>query len=108
MKNSKGRSDHLGFTVVITSTIVLTSCAAWNEPSRVETDFGQSVRAMVAAQIYDVQAAQNPSLEVPPLQGTAADAGIYGYAGAASQARQQRTDSTGSPLPIVGIATDSK
>jgi len=79
-------------------------CAAWNEPARVEKDFGNSVRAMIAEQIYAPEAAQYPSLEVPSLDGTAASSGIAGSAAAAEEARNPRVRRTASPIPVTGEA----
>jgi hypothetical protein len=47
---------------------MLVGCATVTEPVVIESDFGNSVEQMAAAQFYDPQAALNPSLE--PVKGT--------------------------------------
>lgn len=90
-------------TMVAGALMLLTGCAAWNEPARVEKDFGHSVRLMIAEQIYDPKAAQYPTADVPVHDGAAADAAVSGYGIAATEARVERREQVGSPLPIVGI-----
>lgn len=50
---------------VIFSLSTLAGCAI-TEPARVDEDFGNSVRNMIDAQIYNPEAARNPPTE-PPL-----------------------------------------
>ncbi len=54
----------LGFV----AAMLLAGCAmtASTDPTRVENDFGNSVRQMVDGQIYDTKAARKPATE-PPL-----------------------------------------
>ena len=83
----------------------LSSCT-WYETPRVESDFGVSVRQMVAAQIYDPKAASEPSLFGPDAHtGDAANIAVEAYLRASAQARVQRSRTSGSPIPIVGTAT---
>lgn len=52
---------------LILLTMLLSGCASTaNEPTRVQEDFGQSVRQMTNAQIYDPAAARKP-LNEPPM-----------------------------------------
>lgn len=88
--------------------LLLTGVAgcSWHEPTRVEDDFGKSVRLMIAEQLYDPEAAVEPALDGPDgLDGNAAQSSIDGYFSASQQARTQRTKTVGSPIPVVGTAT---
>jgi len=61
--------NHTGKTLASGSLLALlltTGCAITQEPARVDEDFGNSVRNMVDAQIYNPAAAQNPPVN-PPL-----------------------------------------
>lgn len=87
---------------------MLSSCA-WNEPTRVEKDFGNSVRSMIAEQLYDPQTARQPQRTAPEtLSGAAALSAIEGYNAAARGAREQRVRQTGSPLPVVGTVSGTE
>lgn len=50
--------------ILTVSALLLAGCAT-TDPSRVEADFGNSVRQMTSAQILDPAAAQNPPTELP-------------------------------------------
>ena len=50
---------------VVTACLTLAACVT-TDPTRVEEDFGNSVRHMVNAQIYDPEAARNPP-KAPPM-----------------------------------------
>lgn len=77
------------------------------EPTRVQEDFGTSVRQMVAEQIYDPTTAHNPEALGPTtLGGNAAGASIDGYQKASEQARRERTRTVGSPIPAVGTTSE--
>ena len=101
MMNVKTRTTSLAFL----GLSALSSCA-WYETPRVDADFGVSVRQMIAEQIYDPEVASEPALYGPDAHtGDAADSAIEAYLRASAEARVQRSRTTGSPLPIVGIAT---
>lgn len=90
------------------TALLLTGVAgcSWHEPTRVQDDFGKSVRLMIAEQLYDPEAAIEPELAGPDgLNGNAAQSAINGYISASQQARTQRTKTVGSPIPVVGTAT---
>ena len=88
--------------------LLLGGCS-FQDPSRVESDFGVSVRSMVSAQIYDPEAAAEPAVLGPAtLGGVAATAAVDGYQNASRDARVERQRSTRSPLPIVGITSGSE
>jgi len=50
----------------VLALLLTAGCAITQEPARVDEDFGNSVRNMVDAQIYNHAAAQNPPVD-PPL-----------------------------------------
>ena len=52
--------------LVLIAALCLTVGCASTDATRVESDFGKSVRNMVQSQIYDPKAAQNPRID-PPL-----------------------------------------
>lgn len=81
------------------------SACAFQDPKRVENDFGNSVRLMVAEQIYDPAAAQNPAPNLPPLIGDAATTSISTYGTAGRQSRAERTRQAQSVVPISGAAS---
>ena len=61
-------------TSVLALFALIIGCAS-TDPQRVEDDFGNSVRHMVDAQIYDREAAANPSTEaVTGMDGVQAEA----------------------------------
>ena len=65
-------------------SLVLGGCS-FNDASRVEADFGNSVRQMVEEQIYDKQAASNPSEEVMAIDGVILDNSMKVYRGEAEK-----------------------
>ena len=95
--------------IVYTSTALLFTAmvgCSWHEPTRVENDFGKSVRLMIAEQLYDPEAAVEPSLAGPEgLDGSAAIFSIDGYVTASQEARIERTKTAGSPIPVVGTTS---
>lgn len=50
--------------VFILMSVFVTGCSS-TDPTRVEADYGNSVRNMIEAQIYDPEAANNPPSEPP-------------------------------------------
>lgn len=94
-----------GYTALALLLVALIGCS-WHEPSRVEADFGKSVRLMIAEQLYDPDAAVNPAVAGPQtLDGNAAQSSINGYVSASEQARIERTKTIGSPIPVVGTTS---
>ncbi len=83
------------------------SSCAFQDPKRVEDDFGNSVRTMIAEQIYDPAVAQTPSPNVPGLLGDAATTSLDTYGAAGRQTRNERTRNAQSAVPISGTASDS-
>ena len=68
------------------------------DPSRVEEDFGKSVRQMVAAQIADPEAASNPDLDGPDLlDGVAGEYSVDAYR---DRAKGESADSNNSGITI--------
>lgn len=60
--------------------LLVTVTACTGKPVRVESDFGNSVHNMTEAQMYDPEAARNPSAELPGgLDGAKGDAVIDAY-----------------------------
>lgn len=95
------------FSVSAIATGLMLGGCAWNETPRVDQDFGNSVRLMIAEQLYDPEAAREPELAAPDsLDGDAAVSAIKGYGTASSEARVERTRTTGSPIPVVGTISD--
>ena len=92
--------------LVSTSGLLITACSSWTEPARVEADFGNSVRNMIAEQIYDPEAAQRPDAGVPLGDGISSINGVNGFQQAGSEARVERIEQSGSPIPVVGITSD--
>lgn len=91
---------------MLIGTVLLISGCAWNETSRVDTDFGNSVRNMVAEQIFDPEVAHDPPILGPStLPGYAAKAAVDGQSTAASEARVQRERSERSPIPVTGVTS---
>ncbi len=65
--------------VAFTAAVLLAGCAS-TDATRVEEDFGTSVRQMVDAQIYDPEAAKNPRKDPPMgLDGVQAEAVLDVY-----------------------------
>ena len=97
--------NYFGFTALALVPIAIVGCS-WSEPTRVENDFGKSVRLMIAEQLYDPGAAMEPAPEGPEeLNGSAALSSVNGYITASQQARTQRTSTDGSPIPVVGTTS---
>lgn len=66
-------------TYFFLATLLVSGCSFQN-PTRVENDFGVSVRTMVAAQIYDPEAAAEPAILGPEtLGGDAAQISVDRY-----------------------------
>jgi type IV pilus biogenesis protein CpaD/CtpE len=60
--------------------IVMTLAACTGRAARVESDYGNSVNNMIEAQMYDPEAARNPSADLPGgLDGAKADHAIEAY-----------------------------
>ena len=64
----------INFTILKTPTpylyaislLLLTGCAKWSsDPTRLQADYGQSVRSMVNNQIYNPSKSQNPAALAP-------------------------------------------
>lgn len=53
------------FSFVALWVICLGGCTASTDPIQVENDYGNSVRQMIDAQIYDPAAVHNPPTQVP-------------------------------------------
>lgn len=69
------------YRVVVVAMLSATGCSS-TDPVRVEEDFGNSVRNMVNAQIYNPNAAKNPPAEPPlALDGEKADKVLEAYRG---------------------------
>lgn len=62
------------------SFLALGGCSFY-DASRVDADFGNSVRQMVDEQIYDKQAASNPSEDVMEIDGVIQDNNMKVYRG---------------------------
>ena len=94
--------------VAASAAFVMSGCA-WHDTNRVDSDFGHSVRQMVAEQIVDLEAAHEPAVYGPSaFSGNVADSSVSGYEKAASEARVQREKNTRSPIPIVGIISGTE
>ena len=90
------------------AAMIISGCA-WHEPTRVQDDFGNSVRTMIAEQLYDANVAREPLIGGPDtLAGSAAASSVGGYEVASKEARLQRSRTTGSPIPVVGTISDTK
>lgn len=97
--------------MAVAAAALLGGGCAWHEPSRVEEDFGNSVRQMVQEQIYDPRAASEPAAGGPDLlDGTTADIVVDGYRGAAGEARTFRQQTPNNPVPVTarGRGADSE
>lgn len=55
---------YIGYTALTLLLVAMAGCS-WHEPTRVENDFGKSVRLMIAEQLYDPEAAVEPAPEGP-------------------------------------------
>lgn len=99
---------HLKVKTVLFSALFLYGCS-WNEPVKVEDDFGHSVKAMIAGQLFDPAIAASPNALAPDtIDGETADSTIKSYRTAAEQARTQRSRNTSSPIPVVGTTTGNE
>lgn len=73
--------------LLLMSGLAIAGCTS-TDPGRVENDFGESVRQMIDAQLYNPEAAVDPSLiGVDTLDGTSAAIAIDNY-----RKRSQRGD----------------
>lgn len=71
------------------SMVLLSTACSSTDARRVEKDFGNSVRQMVQAQIYDPQIAHQPPILGPNLlDGVAGSESVTGYREAAETTRQ--------------------
>ena len=87
-------------TAAIGMALGLSGCII--DPTHVEDDFGNSVRQMVAAQIYDPEAATMPDPEPPLLvDGVAASQSVIGYREDAK--REDRTASSTDRVRILSV-----
>jgi type IV pilus biogenesis protein CpaD/CtpE len=82
---------------------LLTGCSS-TDPVRVEQDFGNSVHHMIQAQIYNPQAARNPSTVPPaaldgPMAGNALD--VYRKDVAKPSQGNQGSQKSGLPMNIL-------
>lgn len=94
--------------ITMSTTVLLISSCGWHDTTRVDSDFGTSVRLMVAEQIYDPEAAHAPAVLGPStLKGNVADSAIEGYEKAAKEARVQRVKIPNSPIPVVGVTSSA-
>ncbi len=59
------RMKTLAFSPMIMLAALLAAGCASTDPTRVEEDFGKSVRHMVKAQTLNPQAAENPATDLP-------------------------------------------
>lgn len=90
------------------STLLVITACTFPDPSRVEADFGNSVRNMVAEQIYDPAIASDPELFGPDeLAGDVAAASVANYEAASREARRDRGRTPNSPLPVVGTVSET-
>jgi hypothetical protein len=64
------------FLLVIIVMLGLNCCAEWSStPTRVQSNYGESVRSLVSNQIYNPQKAKNPATLAPDgMEGNKADA----------------------------------
>ncbi len=66
--------------LLLCGAAVLAVAGCRSDPVRVEKDYGNSVRSMVEAQIYDPEAAANPSAALPGgVDGAKGDKAIEVY-----------------------------
>jgi hypothetical protein len=74
------------------SLLLLTGCTQWNsDPTRLQADYGQSVRAMVNNQIYNPKKSQTPAALAPDgMEANKADTLLNG--GAPYDGAGYRTD----------------
>ncbi len=67
------------YKLLLCSAAVMTATGCRSDPVWVEKDYGNSVRSMVEAQIYDPQAAANPAAAAGGLDGAKGDKAIEAY-----------------------------
>ena len=92
------------------AALALAGGCAWQEPGRVESDFGNSVRQMIAAQIDDPRAASAPAVDGPNrLDGPTSQIGLESYRGATGGARVFRDQrSSSNPVPVTAQGRQSE
>ena len=84
-------------TLAIIAALLLGGCA-WHEPTRVEEDFGKSVRQMIDAQTVSPVSATRPALRGPErLDGASAVHTVDRYEGSSKKAQRPRSQSVGDP-----------
>ena len=54
--------------IVLLGAVSFVSACTWTEPTRVEAYYGDAVKSITAGQVYDLDAALNPSAD--PVEGT--------------------------------------
>lgn len=80
----------LAVAVFILISVFVTGCSS-TDPTRVEADYGNSVRNMVKEQTYDPDAANNPPSEPPTsLDGGYAEEVLEAYRGDVSKPEEVR------------------
>ena len=85
--------------IVLLGAVLFFSACTWTEPTRVEAYHGDAVNSITSAQVYDRNAALNPSVD--PVDGTdgqrmeAVMEQHRGYTGSAESASQPIVISTG-------------
>jgi hypothetical protein len=82
------------------SLLLLAGCTQWNsDPTRLQADYGQSVRAMVNNQIYNPSKSQNPAALAPDgMEANKADTLLNGgvpYNGAGYRTDIGKVDNVG-------------
>jgi len=59
--------------------LLLSGCVTSTDPTKVESDFGQSVRQMITAQTYNPNAARTPAPALTGLDGVHSEAVLKTY-----------------------------
>jgi hypothetical protein len=69
------------FYIFAISLQLLSGCSQWNsDPTRLQADYGQSVRAMVSNQLYNPSKSQAPAALAPDgIEANKADSLLTGY-----------------------------
>lgn len=107
-KYMKRKNTRFSYMLLVAAMTFISGCA-WHDLSRVDSDFGLSVKQMVAEQIFDPETASEPAVYGPAtLSGNTADAAIAGYEKASAEARIERTRNIESPIPAVGIISGTE